>query len=584
MRVNSESSIVFRFVNTIYPVILNPKPSTLNFPMDNYSIAENFSLLSKLMDIHGEDSFRSKTYSIAAFNIEKLPMQLHETPREKLFGIKGIGQSIGSKVLELLDTGKLDLLHDYISKTPVGVIEMLNIKGIGPKKIHTIWKEMQIESLGELLYACEENRLTNYKGFGEKTQAAIRESIEFFFLNQGHFLYAQLEELFPQVDGYLKKLFGEDKCQVAGKYRRQELTLDELEFVVLATNDQVKPKFQTAQPPELLEETESSLLYKLRNGLKIRLFTGGTSMAKELFDHTGSAEFIKAFQNHFPDIEINSANEADYFEKAGLPYILPALREKQHIVEKAKNNALPVLIQTSDIKAIIHSHSNWSDGVNTIEEMAAECIRRGLEYLVLSDHSQSAFYANGLKEDRILEQHKQIDALNKKMAPFKIFKSIESDILNNGELDYPEEVLKTFDLVIASIHSNLKMNEDKAMGRLIKAIENPYTRILGHMTGRLLLSRNGYPVDHLKIIDACAANKVVIELNAHPRRLDMDWRYIDHAIDKGVLISINPDAHALEGFDDVKYGVLAAQKGGLTKESNLSSFSISEFESFLRNN
>jgi len=533
------------------------------------------------MDIHGEDSFRAKTYSIAAFNIEKLPMQLQEIDREKLFGIKGIGQSIGNKVVEMLDTGKLEILHAYIAKTPAGVIEMLNIKGIGPKKIHTIWKEMEVESLGELLYACNENRLTLYKGFGEKTQANLQQSIEFYFLNQGHFLYAELEELYPQVEGYLKKLFGENKVHIAGKYRRQELTLDELEFVVLATNEETKPKFQTAQPPELIEGTASSLLYKLKNGLKIRLFTGGRSMGKELFHLTGSAEFLHAFEKNFPGLSVDSPDETEYFDKAGIPFILPALREKPGIIEKAKKNQLPQLIQASDIKGIIHSHSNWSDGVNTIEEMAAECIRRGFEYLVLSDHSQSAFYANGLKEDRIREQHKQVDELNKKLAPFKIFKSIESDILNNGELDYPEEVLKTFDLVIASVHSNLKMNEEKAMARLIKAIEDPHTTILGHMTGRLLLSRNGYPLDHNKIIDACAANKVAIELNAHPRRLDIDWRYIDHALEKGVLISIDPDAHALEGFDDVKYGVLAAQKAGVESSNNLSSFSLSMFEEYL---
>ena len=533
------------------------------------------------MDIHGEDSFRAKTYSIAAFNIEKLPMQLQEIDREKLFGIKGIGQSIGNKVVEMLDTGKLEILHAYIAKTPAGVIEMLNIKGIGPKKIHTIWKEMEVESLGELLYACNENRLTLYKGFGEKTQANLQQSIEFYFLNQGHFLYAELEELYPQVEGYLKKLFGENKVHIAGKYRRQELTLDELEFVVLATNEETKPKFQTAQPPELIEGTASSLLYKLKNGLKIRLFTGGRSMGKELFHLTGSAEFLHAFEKNFPGLSVDSPDETEYFDKAGIPFILPALREKPGIIEKAKKNQLPQLIQASDIKGIIHSHSNWSDGVNTIEEMAAACIHRGYEYLVISDHSQSAFYANGLKEDRIREQHKQIDELNKKLAPFKIFKSIESDILNNGELDYPEEVLKTFDLVIASVHSNLKMNEEKAMARLIKAIEDPHTTILGHMTGRLLLSRNGYPLDHNKIIDACAANKVAIELNAHPRRLDIDWRYIDHALEKGVLISIDPDAHALEGFDDVKYGVLAAQKAGVESSNNLSSFSLSMFEEYL---
>ena len=257
-----------------------------------------------------------------------------------------------------------------------------------------------------------------------------------------------------------------------------------------------------------------------------------------------------------------------------LQYIPPCLRETGSIIEKAKTNSLPILIQPADVKAIIHSHSNWSDGANTVEEMAKECISKGFEYLVLSDHSKTAVYAKGLTEERIREQHRYIDELNTKLAPFKIFKSIESDILNDGSLDYADDVLASFDLVIASVHSNLKMSEEKAMARLIKAITNPYTTILGHMTGRLLLSRRGYPVDHKKIIDVCAANGVAIEINAHPRRLDIDWRWIDYAMEKNVLLSINPDAHYLEGYNDIKYGVLAAQKGGLTKEKNLSSFSL----------
>lgn len=554
--------------------------------MENAAIADNFSLLSRLMDIHGENSFKSKTYSIAAFNIEKLPVQLKETPREKLFSIKGIGDSIGRKVIEMLDTGRLQVLDEIIANTPPGVIEMLNIKGIGPKKIHTIWKEMGIESIGELLYACNENRLTLYKGFGEKTQQNVQESIEFYFQNQGHFLYAQLNEIFPQINNYLKKIFTPGKAEVTGRYRRQELTIEELEFVILEPNETVKPKFQTVQPPELLEENERSLLFKLKNGLKLRLYTGGSSMAAELFNTTGSEEFLQAFKSVFPELKYDlqeTDNDRSVFEKAGIPYILPCLRETSAIIEIAKQNKLPQLIQTSDIRSIIHSHSNWSDGTNSLEEMAQECIKRGYEYLVISDHSQTAAYANGLKEDRIQAQHKQIDELNKQLAPFKIFKSIESDILNDGSLDYPETVLKSFDLVIASVHSNLKMAEERATARLLKAIENPYTTILGHMTGRLLLSRNGYPVDHKKIIDACAVNQVVIEINAHPRRLDMDWRWIANAMEKGVLLSINPDAHFLEGFDDVKFGVLAAQKGGLRKENNLSSFSLTAFESWLMN-
>ncbi len=553
--------------------------------MDNYTIAENFSLLSKLMDIHGENSFKSKTYSIAAYNIEKLPMQLKDTPREKLFSIKGIGDSVGKKVVEMLDTGQLSALTEIVTNTPPGVIEMLNIKGIGPKKIHTIWKEIGVESIGELQYACQENRLTLYKGFGEKTQQNVLESIAFYMQSQGFYLYAQLEEIFPQIDGYLKKLFSPGKVRNTGHYRRQSLTIEELEFVLLEPNEIVKPKFQTAQPPELLEETPNSLLYKLKNGLKLRLYTGHTNRAEQLFLSSGSDEFITAFRESFPELSYKGdETEEDeiVFTKAGIPYILPCLRETAAIIDSAKQNKLPVLIQPEDVKGIVHSHSNWSDGSNTLEEMAEECMKRGLEYLVISDHSQTASYANGLKEDRIRAQHQQVDQLNKQYKGFKIFKSIESDILNDGSLDYPEPVLASFDLVIASVHSNLKMTEEKAMARLMKAIENPYTTILGHMTGRLLLSRNGYPVDHKKIIEACAANQVVIEINAHPRRLDIDWRWISYAMDKGVLLSVNPDAHALDGYNDVKYGVLAAQKGGLTKEFNLSSFSLGEFDAFLQ--
>lgn len=553
--------------------------------MDNSSIADNFSLLSKLMDIHGENSFKTKTYSIAAYNIEQLQVQLKDTPRDELFNLKGVGGSIGNKVVEMLDTGQLIVLNEYIQNTPVGVIEMLHIKGIGPKKIHIIWKEMEIESIGELLYACDENRLTRFKGFGEKTQHNVQEAISFYLQNQGSFLYAQLEEIFPQIDGYLKKLFGADKVSITGAYRRQDLTIDELEYVVLENKETVKPKFVTAQPPELLEETDNSLLYRLKIGLKLKLYTGGSDLATELFRTTGAPAFLEAFDKTYPSIKAKEgkAGDAGIFEAAGIDYIEPALRETAGIITKATEHRLPTLIQPGDIRSIIHSHSNWSDGVNTIEEMAKECIARGYEYLVISDHSKTAVYARGLSEERIREQHAHIDELNTKLKPFRIFKSIECDILNDGAMDYSDEILASFDLVIASVHSNLKMTEEKAMARVLKAISNPYVTILGHPTGRLLLSRRGYPLDHEKLIDACVANKVVIEINAHPRRLDLDWKWIEYAIEKKALLSINPDAHSLEGYNDIKYGVLAAQKGGLTKENNLSSFGLSEFETFLEN-
>lgn len=554
--------------------------------MDNYSIADQFSLLSKLMDIHGENSFKARSYGAAAFNIEKLPTPLEQIPTEEIASLKGIGASTAQKIIEILQTGKMQALEEMILNTPPGVIEMLQIKGLGPKKIATIWKEMEIESIGELLYACHENRLSRFKGFGEKTQDNIRSSIEFYQQHQDRFLYADVAAVMPGILSYLEKSFGKDAIQLTGAFRQQDLIIDTLEFVIRGEMKDVKPKFQTAQPPEILEESASHIIYKLKNGLKLHLHVTTAPLLETVFRTSGTTEFVETFFQQFPKAvhELSSINsEEELFGKAGIPYIAPCLRNRASIIEQAKNNALPQLITEQDIRGIIHSHSTWSDGVHSIEEMVKGCLDRKLEYLVISDHSKAAAYAGGLSEERIRQQHEEIEKLNAKYAPFRIFKSIECDILGDGSLDYSDNILSTFDLVIASIHSNLKMSEEKAMSRLERAIQNPYTTILGHMTGRLLLSRAGYPVNHPRIIDLCAEHRVVIELNAHPRRLDIDWSHISYALDKGVLISINPDAHAVEGFDDCKYGVLAAQKAGVTAGANLSSYSLGQFEQFLRN-
>jgi len=552
--------------------------------MNNADIADHFSLLSKLMDINGENSFKSKTYSIAAFHIEKLEYPLAEADRNSIASIKGLGPSVAAKIIELLDTGVMSALHEIIENTPAGVREMLHIKGLGPKKIHTVWQEMGIQSIGELEYACIENRLTRYKGFGAKTQANVLEAIQFYNQNIGHFLYAQVAAVYPTIQNYLQGLFGKDKVAAAGDFRRQMLIIKELEFIIAATPDTIKPKFQTAYPPELLEETDTSILYKLTNGLKLRLYYGTDHFYKKQFLYSSGESFLHAFIEHFGKDKFEHtsfSSEENIFEQAGIDFVPPYFRETSEAVNQARNKALPQVLQVSDIKGIIHNHSTWSDGINTIEELATDLIKNGFEYFVISDHSKTAAYANGLSEEKILQQHQQVDELNKKLAPFKIFKSIESDILNDGSLDYSDEVLASFDLVIASVHSNLYMKEDKAMQRLIKAIENPYTTILGHPTGRLLLSRNGYPIDHQKIIDACAANKVAIEINANPHRLDLDWQWISYAMQKGVLLSVNPDAHSIAGLYDIQYGVLAAQKGGLTKSFNLSSFTLAELEEYL---
>lgn len=550
--------------------------------MDNYAIADNFALLGKLMDIHGENSFKAKSYAAAAFTIEKLPSQLAEMPVDKIASIRGIGESIAKNIVEQLQTGSMALLQTYLQKTPEGILTMMTIKGIGPKKIATIWKELEIETIGELLYACNENRLANYKGFGAKSQQNIKEAIEFFMGSQGSYLYQQLESFATEMTQLLSKAFPDFIFELTADFRRQLEIITSISWITTAPKDLLTKYFSTVECT--FSEPENGHLVVASTApvpLHFHLATA-ENFGTVLFNTTGPSNFLEAFEKE-TSISISSsfASEEDLFQAAALSYIPAFRRDDASIILKAKNKILKPCIEASDIKGIIHSHSNWSDGAETLEAMSMAAKERGLEYLVISDHSQTAFYANGLREDRIRAQHKQIDELNKKLAPFRIYKSIESDILNDGSLDYEDEVLASFDLVIASIHSNLKMTEEKAMMRLINAIENPYTSILGHMTGRLLLSRGGYPVNHDLIIDACLANDVVIELNAHPRRLDIDWRWIDKALDKGVLISINPDAHSIEGFDDCRYGVLVAQKAGLTKYQNLSSYDRSEFESFL---
>jgi DNA polymerase (family X) len=548
--------------------------------MDNYDIAELLSLLARLMDIHGENSFKTKSYSSAAFAIEKLPQQIASLPHEKIFQIKGIGESVGKKVIEILETGEMQVLKEYISNTPSGVLEMMNIKGLGPKKINVLWKEMKIDSIKELQLACEENRIADKKGFGGKTQQNILDSIQFQQQGAGKYLYKKVEAFAEAFTTRLKEKFPSHKIEITGEFRRQLEIIESLEWVTTVSSDNLKNYLLNDQV-QLVADRDGMLILTAEETLFLRFYiVSENEFYSKLFETSSSEEFLNEWSTIAKPTETSS--EEKIFSSAQLNYIPPYLRESKNILSKLSENNLRDLVQTSDIKGLIHSHSNWSDGSYTIEEMANELIQLGFEYLVISDHSKSAGYANGLTEQRIREQHRYIDELNKKLSPFKIFKSIECDILGDGALDYENKILSTFDLVITSIHSNLDMDEEKAMKRLIGAITNPYTTILGHMTGRLLLKRKGYPVDHITIIDACADHHVVIEINASPSRLDMDWRWIDYALEKGLMLSINPDAHTTEEFHNVKYGVLVAQKGALPKNKNLSSYSLKEFETFLQ--
>ncbi len=534
--------------------------------MNNNEIAQHFALLADLMELHGENPFKIKSYTFAARHLKNLEPPLSNLSIEELEEIEGVGKAIAAKIFHLCKTGKLDLLEKFLSVTPPGVVELLKIKGIGPKKIAQLWKELEIESIGELEYACNENRLITLKGFGAKTQENILQQIQFINQSSNKFLWANLEELANEILHELTQQYPDLLISTCGDFRRKAIVLEGIDFLV-GNED---PAIQHAI-------TEKYKQYPVHF-----YFCGKDSFFLKLLELSSDAGHF-SFLSYKTDASRSYSSEKEVYESAGYPFIIPELRDNRMEWELAERGALDKLIQLRDIRGIVHAHSDYSDGSNTLKEMAYHCKEQGFEYLVISDHSKSAFYADGLKEDKILQQHQEIDLLNRELAPFRIFKSIESDILNDGSLDYDNDVLQSFDLIIASVHSQLRMNEEKAMQRLIKAVENPYTTILGHLTGRLLLSRQGYPVNHKKIIDACAANKVCIELNANPYRLDIDYSWIRYCQEKGVLVSVNPDAHNLRGVHDIQYGTHAARKGGLLKENTLNALTKDNFEKYLKN-
>lgn len=555
--------------------------------MTNKEIARVFADLGAIMELHDENPFKIRSYQNAYITLRKWDKPLAEMSRAEIDAIKGVGKAIGDKIQELLQTGQLETFQKYAEKTPAGVIDMLHIKGFGPKKIQAVWQDLGIETVGELLYACNENRLIELKGFGKKTQDDIRKAAEYYLKSKNKRFWAVADADTEGVVAFLKKGIeaqGITDFQIerVGELRRLNPIIEKIELLLAGTIS-IETLFDT-EHLILIDKKENVYLSKTENETPVVIYTCGLDeIGSKMFKHTGNRLFLEAFVKQTEGVDFkNLKTEKEVFEKAQLPFIEPELRENAEILGLARDNKLPHLIHLGDIKGVIHTHTTYSDGLHSVREMAEAAQDLGYQYIAISDHSKAAFYANGLKEDRIEQQWQEIDDLNKTFFNFKILKSIECDILNDGSLDYSDDILRGFDLVIASVHSNLKMDEAKATTRLIKAIENPFTHILGHPTGRLLLSREGYPIDHKKVIEACAANGVAIELNANPYRLDLDWTWIPYARERGVFISINPDAHSIEGIQDIRYGVLAARKGHLEAEGCLNAQDLEGFYNLLK--
>jgi len=555
--------------------------------MTNKEIASTFQFLGQIMELHGENPYKIRSYQNAYMTLRKLDRPLAEMSDEEIGGIKGVGKAIGGKIRELLDTGKMATLERYRAQTPPGVQEMLQIKGFGPKKIRVLWKELGAETIGELLYAVNENRLIELKGFGKKTQDDLKTKLDYYQRSRNKFHYASLEAEAELVLEGIARLLPRARLSLAGPLRRRVNVLEAIE-VLVGSEASIDGLFEGGLLTSAQQEDSGDGLtcWRARSEKDLPVLLRQCPpevFGSTLFRYTAADDFREAFVNAYPAVSAEPlAEESEVFARAGLPFIAPELREQAWALDLARENRLPQLLEESEIKGVLHAHSTDSDGLDSLREMAIYTRDQGYAYLGITDHSRSAFYANGLSPERLLRQFEEIEALNAELAPFQIFKGIESDILNDGSLDYEEELLRQFDFIIASVHSNLRMDEEKATRRLITAVENPYTSMLGHPTGRLLLSRPGYPIDHRRVIDACAANGVAIEINANPYRLDLDWSWIPYALEKGVLIAVNPDAHSREGIHDIHYGVLSARKGGLEREQCLNCLDTEEFARWCR--
>lgn len=563
--------------------------------MSNSDIVDTIELTAKLLELHNEDEFRIKTYTNAAYNLDKYVGELSQLDFTQLTQIQGVGKMMAGKILEMVSTGQLRDLQDLLAKTPEGVIEMFKIKGLGAKKIKVLWNELGIDNLNELQIACENGSISKVKGFGGKTQESILESLKFIQSQAGKLRMDKAKILAEIILEELEKSFA--KVEISGQVRRKSETVDTLTFLATYTNSM--PDF-ASEGFTKDEKSSSPFVWRgkfLENKISVEIrYVAENELLNKQFIYTANENHLK--QRNENGVSLLSVGlstgltegltqesaETAIYEKFGVPYIIPEMREGVNEFEWIKKNKNEDLVTWESLKGILHNHSTYSDGQHSLEQMATYCKELGFEYLGIADHSQSATYASGLLITKVQQQHAEIEQLNKKLSidrPFKILKGIESDILGDGSLDYPDEVLASFDYIVASVHSNLTMNQARATERLVRAIENPYTTILGHPTGRLLLSRQGYPIDYKEVIDCCAANGVVIEINASPYRLDLDWRWIEYALDRNVMLSINPDAHEMQGYHDMHYGVAAARKGGLTKNMTFNALSLVEIEEYL---
>jgi DNA polymerase (family 10) len=545
---------------------------------DTAAVAKMLRELAQRLELEGGNPYRARAYARAAENLSLSPEPLERLIKQgRLTEIPGIGDAIAAVITKVHETGQHAGLEAMREKVPESALAMLRIPGLKPDRVRRLYTDLGISSVEALEEAARSDKLKTLKGYGPAFQAKILQGIEMSRRPQGRHIHraaaaiayarAEIERLHPDWQ----------QITPAGEYRRGCELVSTLSLVA------VDPKLPSGDNSVVQSELTIHVTSRERYGIALLLATGSNQHIEALraraakqgctLDQTG----LHKKQRH-----LASKTEDDIYAALNLPFIPPELRETGSEVERAAAGELPDLVTAEDLRGVLHAHTTESDGADTLGAMAEATRQRGYAYLGLTDHSQAAHYAGGLKADEVLAQQKQIDKLNTSYgAKFHVFKGIESDILGDGSLDYPDEILQTFNLVIASVHSKFRMSEKEQTDRIVRAIENPYTTILGHVTGRQLLRRPGYDVDMERILKACAKHGVAIEINAHPWRLDMDWRWCERALALGCMFSIDPDAHATDEIDNLQWGVLMARKGGVPKERVLNALNLAQFKAHL---
>jgi DNA polymerase (family X) len=583
--------------------------------MTKAEIANALQEISTLLELKDENVFKVRAYANAARSIEAWGGSLSDLQDEEaLAKIPGIGKAIAAKIKELVTSGKLEYLDELRGEFPAAILELFSISGLGAKKIKALHEQLKINSVDELLKACQSGRVAELPGFGETTQAKICASIEQRAKHAGSFQFGQVANEAEDLLGKLRAHPDAVHVDLAGSYRRRKEIVRDLDFIVATKKPDAITKLLIEHPAteSIIAQGPTKTSVRLRSGIQCDLRVVSESEYPFALNYfTGSKEHNVEMRNRalkrgwtlneyrlaplppYPKkVRAGRArsttkipkvrDEAELYRALDLDYIPPELRENCGEFEAAANHTLPKLIEQEDIRGTFHCHTTESDGHNTLEEMVAAALKLGLEYLGIADHSKSTVQAHGLDEKRLAAQVAAIGKLNKKLKGFRVFAGVECDILRDGSLDFSDDVLRELDYVVVSVHSVFNLSEADMTKRIIRALENPYVTLLAHPTGRLLLKREGYHVDLAKIIDAAAANGTWIELNAAPKRLDMDWRWWPRAKERGVKCVINPDAHRIERIKDLRFGVGAARKGWLTKADVVNTLPLGKIDNELQ--